>query len=302
VKQLFQGYSRYMGIKQRLTEQFDQLSPQLKTAAVYVSRHPEEVVNQSLRKVAEASGVSPPTFSRLARALGLDSYEAMRALCLETVSEQQRTFGEKARALQQYEQGNSSQHKGTFVVAQAASAIDNIQHMVERLEPDKLSAAADLLVAAPAVYIAGGQSSRPFADYLGYMSSMAFSHWEVLDGDKPIGVTLNRLNTSGVLIVISMRPFSSRVVELAELAVQAGLQIIVLTDCDVAPLSKNTEFVFNAATDSPQFFSSYAATLVLLESLMAMVIRRGGEDVQKRIEQVEALNHKTGEYCWESAS
>jgi len=291
-----------MGIRQKLTEQFDNLSPQLKTAAIYVSRHPDAVVHQSMRKVAEESGVSAPTFSRLAKALGLTGgYDEMRLLCRQELSEQQRTFAEKARALQQYEQGSVPRNKGTFAIAQAAAAIDNIQDMVERLEPDKLSAAADLLLEAPAVYVAGGLSSQAFADYLGYMSAMAFSHWSVLDvGRASTGVTVQRLNPAGVLVVISMRPFSSRVIQLATLAAEKGLQLIVLTDCDLAPLAKHTNYLFNAATESPQFFPSYAATLVLLESLIAMVVRRSGEEVQTRIEQVEDLNHRSGEYCWDN--
>jgi len=292
-----------MDIRAKLIEQFDELSPQLRTAAVFVSDNPEAVVNLSLRKVAEESGVSPPTFSRLAKALGLaDGYDELRSLCRQTLNERQRTFGEKARALQLYEKGNSPEAKGTFVVAQAAAAIDNIQDMVDRLETDKLTAAADLLVASPAVYIAGGLSSRAFADYMGYMSAMAFSHWEVLDtGREPLGTMVQRLDTSGILIVISMQPFSEQAVQLSTMAAKAGLQLIVITDCDLGPTSKHTDFVFNAATESPQFFSSYAATVVLLESLIAMVVRRGGDKVQARIEQVEALNHEAGEYCWDSS-
>jgi len=159
-----------------------------------------------------------------------------------------------------------------------------------------------LLVNAPAVYVGGGMSSRAFADYMGYISTMAFAHWEVLDtGREPLGAMVQRLNPAGVLIVISMQPFSKQVVTLSDRAAEAGLQLIVITDCDLGPTSKHTDYVFNTATESPQFFSSYAATVVLLESLIAMVVRRGGDEVQARIEQVEALNHEAGEYCWDSS-
>lgn len=292
-----------MSVRQKLIEQFDNLSPQLRTAAIYISRHPEAVVTQGLRKVAQEAGVSPPTLSRLAGALGLEGgYEELKMLCRQTINERQRTFGEKAKALQQYEAGQSSQIKEPFIVAQAASAIDNIQDMVDRLKPESLSAAADLLAEAPVVYVVGGLSSRPFADYLGYMSSMAFDHWEVIDlGNDPLGMTAQRLKTDGVMIVISMRPFAGRVVQLTELAAKAGLKIITISDCDLGPVSKHSQYIFSSATESPQFFSSYAATLVLLESLIAMVIRRGGEAIQERIENVENLNHRTGEYAWDSS-
>ncbi|MDA9982687.1 hypothetical protein N9H39_08130 [Gammaproteobacteria bacterium] len=53
------------------------------------------------------------------------------------------------------------------------------------------------------------------------------------------------------------------------------------------------------STESPQFFTSHVATLVLLESLIAMVLRRIGYDAQKRIESVGAINQSLGEYWQE---
>ena len=88
---------------------------------------------------------------------------------------------------------------------------------------------------------------------------------------------------------------------LTEFAAKEGLQVILLTDCDLAPHAKYACHVFNSATESPQFFSSYAATLVLLETLIGMVVQRDKKSVQARIEQVEDLNHRAGEYYWDSS-
>ena len=56
------------------------LSPQLRRAADFVAANGQEVATRSLRQVSVAAGVTPPTLSRLARALGFDSYEALREL------------------------------------------------------------------------------------------------------------------------------------------------------------------------------------------------------------------------------
>jgi len=50
------------------------------------------------------------------------------------------------------------------------------------------------------------------------------------------------------------------------------------------------------ATESPNFFPSYAATVVMLETLIGMVIRRSGKPAQRRIAAVENTNRQNGEY------
>ena len=49
-------------------------------------------------------------------------------------------------------------------------------------------------------------------------------------------------------------------------------------------------------SDSPQFFSSYAATLVLVETIIGMLVARAGPEAMDRIAEVEARNHRLEEY------
>ena len=54
-----------VSIEDRISAQYGELSTKLRTAADYVAAHPVEVATRSLRSVAQSSGVSPATFSRL---------------------------------------------------------------------------------------------------------------------------------------------------------------------------------------------------------------------------------------------
>ena len=58
------------GFKDRVAAGYAGLSPQLRRAADFVAANGQEVATRSLRQVAAAAGVTPPTLSRLARALG----------------------------------------------------------------------------------------------------------------------------------------------------------------------------------------------------------------------------------------
>src|SRR5258708_12083045 len=63
-----------------IVEAFDALSPQLQTAARYMLACPDDVALLSMREQARRAGVPPATMTRLAKRLGLEGYDAVRAL------------------------------------------------------------------------------------------------------------------------------------------------------------------------------------------------------------------------------
>ncbi|MGB0865999.1 MAG: MurR/RpiR family transcriptional regulator [Granulosicoccaceae bacterium] len=286
-----------MPLNHRLVEQFDSLSPQLQNAAKYVSDNPEQVATESMRKVAKASNISPPTFTRLAKALGLEGFNELKELCRQTLQERHSTFADKAKALQKYQAGGPLADKGTFVIAQAAATIDNIQSMVDKLDLPQLTAACDTLVNAENVYVLGGLSSQFFADYFNYMGAMAFRSWHTLDlVRQSIGASTARITPKDCLVVISMHPYSKEVVKVANRCAENGVDVIALSDQELSPIGKTAKYHFTASTHSPQFFASYTASLVLLEAMMGMVVRRGGAQSQRHIENVEKLNQENDTY------
>jgi DNA-binding MurR/RpiR family transcriptional regulator len=62
-------------MQQLISSKYSSLSPQLQRAARFVVENPEEVATRSLRQIAASIDMSPPTFSRLAGALGYKNYE-----------------------------------------------------------------------------------------------------------------------------------------------------------------------------------------------------------------------------------
>jgi len=59
-----------MSARERILERFSSLSPKLQAAARYVVDHPNEVVIQSMRNLAEVAGTKPATLVRLAQQIG----------------------------------------------------------------------------------------------------------------------------------------------------------------------------------------------------------------------------------------
>ena len=77
---------------------------------------------------------------------------------------------------------------------------------------------------------------------------------------------------------------------------KAAPDIVAITDGVQSPVMRLADHSFVVATESPNFFPSHAATILLLETLIGMVVRRSGKQAQRRIEAIENANRESGEY------
>jgi len=284
-------------ISELIAQHYQGLSPQLRIAADYVVGHFEDVASRSLRAIATGSKLNPPTYSRLARAIGLNSYEEMRELCRNEIKRRSIGYAEKASLLQASNDDDENGQSVPFALRQSASAIRNIDAFAQDLDVARLENVADRLVAAKRVFIAGSLASFGFAHYFGYLANLAFTHWQVI-GQNGVSLTtaLTGSTPDDALLVIMKHPYARRSVDATQMAHEAGSFVVVISDSLFCPASRYAAQSFVVPTDTPQFFSSYVTTLVLLESLMGMVIQRSGSESGSRVRQVEMNNHRAGEY------
>jgi DNA-binding MurR/RpiR family transcriptional regulator len=286
-----------LSVQQTISSHLDELSPKLRAAASFVLEQPEEVATRSMRHVARMSNLQPPTFSRLARAVGCKDFEDLRERCRADLKRNTLSFAEKAQALQAPHSRNCSAEPGTFIVRQAEAAVDNIQHLVNSLDNAVLAQIADRLVSANRVYLIGSMSSRAFVEYMSYMADMAFTNWQVIDQrGTGIATDLSAINKSDVVLALSNYPYARGTIEGTRIAQIKGAFVISITDSLQAPILQYSDQGLQVSTESPHFFTSHVATLVLLESLIAMVLRRAGKKAQKRIKSVEKINQSLGEF------
>lgn len=284
-----------MNLSERIAPKLASLSPKLQQAARYVLENPEVVATRSLRHAARAVDVSAPTFSRVAEVLDFESYGELREACLSQLKAQEVSFAAKAQALQ--DQAEPSGAGGTFIVHQARSTMSNINLLLNSVDPAQIESAAERLSSARKAFLVGMMSSRPFVDYLAYVASMGFNNWHVLGGQVGAeAVLMSDVCEDDVALVISHAPYATQAIQAASRLRHAGAHVIGITDGLDSPLYKHSLTVFQVSTETPQFFPSHAATLVLLETLIGLVVTYGGEHVSQRIARIEATSHEMGDY------
>lgn len=267
------------------------LSPQLRRAARFVVENPDDVAMRSQRQVAQVADLPAPTFTRLARAIGFDSYDGLRDLCRRGVMQNQTMLADRARAMVRADSAMP------FVERHATATIRNTQALIDQIDQEALAEVSKLLAQANRVVLIGELSARGVVDYACYIANMSLTGWKVLGRDgESLSSELASLETGDACLVLSNNPYANRAVEMARSVAECDVPVIAVTDNALSPLTEVARTSFFVGTQSPQFFPSHAAVTVFFEILVAMVIKQRGERARQRIAAIERQNHKLNEY------
>lgn len=279
-------------LEDRVSEKYADLSAKLRDAADFVVANQVDVAARTLRSVSAAGNFSPATLSRLARALGFDTYESLRELCRETVSVRSLSFFERAELLK--ETSNTAE---IMFDRQASACIGNVSKLGETLDRTRLALAVEALANARTVVLFGAFGSTGIVEYMAYLANYFSTNWTLAGRmGSSLGAALSSLTAEDVVLVVTKAPYAARAVRAVEIARQSGSQTIVISDSHACPANKFATFPFIVPSESPQFFSSYAASLALMETIIAMLIARSGDRTLERIRDVERQNESLGDF------
>jgi DNA-binding MurR/RpiR family transcriptional regulator len=273
-----------------IAEHYANLSDTLQSVADFIIDNGFAVATRSLRSVAQESKLSPSSFSRLARAIGFPDYEALREQARKELASSANRISDKAKQLH-------DDAELPLLPRQVKACVSNIQALLTDITSQELEDTVDSLAAARNVIIVGALGSAGFADYFSYLTSWFDGNWSVAGRNGvTLASSLTRINKQDVLIVISKSPYAKRSVMAAEIAAEHGATVIVITDRHTFPGIKHAQHVFIQQIESPQFFASYAATIVLIETLSGMLLARAGAHAVNEIQQVIEQNRRLDEF------
>ena len=269
----------------------DALSPQLRRAARFVVDNPEEIATRSLRHVAEIAKLPPPTFSRLARAVGFDSYDALKDRCRASVLNRR---GDYPAALGAPGIGASGE---SILVRHAAASIEGVRSLMRDIDEAELESAARLLAGARRVVLIGEMRARAFVDYASYLSDMSLDGWSVI-GHAAVSLAAETrdLGPQDAAMVLTMAPYATRSVQTARLVAETGAPLIAITDSRLSPVTAAARHTLVVSERSPLFFPSYVVAALVLEALVGMVVREKGDEAQRRIDETARRCRDLGEY------
>ncbi|MCI2395149.1 MurR/RpiR family transcriptional regulator [Aliiroseovarius sediminis] len=277
---------------QRLASAYADLSVALRSAADVLVADPLDVVTRPLRKVARNSGVSPASFSRLAKALGYADFEELREEMRAEIDRRVNNFAARAGQLQK-QHGDGTDR---FIDKHFTACQSNLSRAVASLNEKDLDRSVEVLVNARKVLLLGALGSTGIVEYMSYMANFCSDNWFLANRmGASLGGALSGMGEDDAFLIVTKPPFASNVIKAAKLAHQMGVNVIVITDTHACPALEYATISFVVTADSANFYSSYVTTLFLIETIIGMVVARSGAVAQERIAEVELRNRQLAE-------
>lgn len=269
----------------RMAESYAGLSPRLRQAADHVAANPVDTVSRGLRAIAAEARLAPATFTRMAHALGYDSFEDLREALRIRLTGKVRRFAARAEEISQ----ETAEGGPGLLQRYREACTGNIDRLCDDLDPAALDAAAARLAASRRVVLVGALGSLGPATYGAYMGRFLGPGWELAgQGGISLGATLAEMGPQDALVAITKPPSARATIRAMEAASRHGTYTLLLTDSHACPALPHATAHFIIPDETPNFFSSYVATLFLLETLVALVARQAGPGLTERITRIEA--------------
>jgi DNA-binding MurR/RpiR family transcriptional regulator len=267
-----------------LRNRLDSLSPgERKVARALLSSYPVAGL-ETVAELAKRADVSSPTVVRFVSRLGFSGHSEFQKALMREVHESQ------GSPLQQY--GKAATPPASDFLGHMSDAFGTYLTTTFNELPDpEFSAATDLLADdRRRLHLVGGHFSHVLADYLGLHLELIRRHVNRVPGDE-----LSRLSVvasaskSDVVVAFDYRRYDQDTVRFVQNMSSKGSSVILLTDSWLSPASKVATVVLPARVEAPSPFDSLTAAMAVVESLVAAVADRYGEQGRRRIEAIEEL-------------
>ncbi|WP_282121353.1 MurR/RpiR family transcriptional regulator [Ruegeria atlantica] len=284
-------------VLERLSEEWDALTPEAQKAARYVLENPTDVGVSTVREIAEAARVKPNTFVRMAQQVGFEGYEDFRAPFRDAIRQGRVSFPDRARWLQDI--GKSGELGGLYA-DMIGAAIRNIEETFAGIDAANLKAAAEDIWNCRQIFTLGVGVNNSNARNFTYLASTGMKQFHAIPrpGSTPVD-DLAWADEQDVLIAITCHPYRTEVIDAIKLARQQGMTVVGISDSPASPVILNAQHGFVVAADTPQFFPSSVSTIALLETLLSFVIAVSSDEIVERVERFHQRRHQLGLYAEE---
>lgn len=264
---------------QRSMERFS--NGERKVARALLAKYPTAALTTAADLAAEAN-VSPPTVIRFATRLGLQGFPALqRAIVREMNSE-------LGSPLRQHE----AKTVGTRVLQHTSTAF---QQMIERTYADlpesEFDKLADLLAnPTKTILVTGGRLSGLLAEYLAlHLNLMRSNISFVGPGEITQRALVVDSGPNTVLLTFDFRRYAAESCRFAESVASTGATVSLITDQWMSPIARCSHVVLPVQVDSASPFDSIVAATAVVESLIAAVNSRLGDQALTRLRAIEEL-------------
>ncbi|MDX5459484.1 MurR/RpiR family transcriptional regulator [Micromonospora tulbaghiae] len=251
------------------------LTPTQRRIAHCLVRHAGAAAYLSAAEVAELAGVSQPSVTRFAMALGHDGYPALRRRLRElTVT------------------GSAGPAGGNALQRAVHAERDNLDRLAAQLaDAGRVAEVGKLLAASRPLPVLGLRAAAPLAAYFAYFAAKVHPDVRVFDdGGSMLVDRLDQAVAAGATAMLAfvLPRYPRETLDALREARDAGLTVVAITDSPVSPATEHAEVVLPAAVGADLVFDLHTAPMTLAMVVLQAICDAAPAETQNRLEAFES--------------
>ncbi|MFI5675299.1 MurR/RpiR family transcriptional regulator [Streptomyces cellulosae] len=259
------------------------LSPGQRRIAQYLIEHITEAAFLSITDLAERVGVSQPSVTRFAAAVGFSGYPSLREK-LQSIA-----LGALAGGPTAAEENGSNE-----LQAAVDAEIENLENLRrDFVDPDQVIGVGRELSRSTPLTVLGLRISASLAEYFAYAARRVHPDVRLVTrgGSVAYDALLQSREAGGTwVLAFSMPRHAQETLTAVQVARSAGLKVALVTDLALGPVADEADAVFATGTGSRLVFDSYAAPGVMAAALLQAMTDADPERTQARLEEYEQIS------------
>lgn len=268
-----------LNIGQRIDSSYAELSRQEQRAADFILDHLGDLAVYSSTELAQHSGVSKATVSRLFRRLGFSNSQEVR---------------EHARTLRS--EGVPIGAGPTALSAHLEQEKANHTKMLAGLENGRLESAVAIIAEAREVVVIGLRNSYPIALHLRQQLAQARDRVRIApQPGQSLGEDVVALGPRDVAIVVGFRRRPASFEHIVHALGDRGVPIVLLADGQARRYTEHVTTWLECPVDSVSAFDSYSAAMSLANLLATGVLGTNTRESRERIAGITTLYSELAE-------
>jgi DNA-binding MurR/RpiR family transcriptional regulator len=260
------------------------LSPGQRRIAQYLIEHLTEAAFLSITDLAERVGVSQPSVTRFAAAVGFSGYPALR----------ERLQAVALNTLAAGGPGSAEESGGNELQGAVDAEIENLENLRRDFaDPDRVIGIGRELSRSTPLTVLGLRISASLAEYFAYAARRVHPDVRLVTrgGSVAYDALLQSREAGGTwVLAFSMPRHAHETLTAVRVARGAGLRVALVTDLALGPVADEADAVFATGTGSRLVFDSYAAPGLVAAALLQAITDADPERTQARLEEYEQVS------------
>jgi DNA-binding MurR/RpiR family transcriptional regulator len=260
------------------------LTPTQRRIAHCLVEHAAKAAYLSAAEVAGLAGVSQPSVTRFAMALGYPGYPALRRVLRDLTG----APGSESAGVDGMP-GGDDRNAMQLAVRAEAEHLRRLHDQLDRL--DDVRRAAALLVGSRPLPVLGLRAAAPLAGYFGYFAAKVHPDVRVLDtGGTGLLDRLDQARAAGAgaMLAMVLPRYPRESVAAVREARAGGFAVVAITDSAVSPVAEFADVVLSAAVGTQLVFDLHTGPMTMAMVLLQAMCDASPEPVQRRLEEFEA--------------